>query len=97
MVGAAMVRSGDCQSLRGARPELEHMVRGASPVQQAYDAHARPLVERLMAIALGYAQEAGLCNAAVEVRDDVAVIVNAPFVGEVALCGIEDGQIVPYF
>jgi hypothetical protein len=55
------------------------------------------IVEKLWRMAGDYVMGAGIYNAVMELRDDVIVLTSAPFVGDVPLCGIEDGKAVPYF
>jgi len=81
-------------SRHGKHP-LDHIVDESSAETQ--ETPREPLIDRMMAIARAYVNEAGLYNAMLRVRDDAILLINAPLVGEVAICGIEHGQIIRYF
>lgn len=55
------------------------------------------LLEQLWDVARAYVTEARLVKAALKYDHGAIVLTNAPYVGRVPLCAIQDGEVVRYF
>jgi len=78
--------------LESAKPRLNRLVNVRVPLKIYSD-----MERQMWAVARAYTQEAALYDAELELRDDAVILTNAPFEGQVAICGIEDGKVVQYF
>lgn len=81
--------------------ETEHL--GQLVAFEAQDLHKTPaktrkeLISEMWEVAGKYVDESGLNYATLKIKDDAMLLMNAPFCGEVPICGIEYDQVVPYF
>ena len=57
----------------------------------------KELITEMWEVAGKYVEDSGLKYAALKIKDDTMLLTNAPFIGEVPICGIEYGQVVQYF
>lgn len=98
MIGSAVI--GGAGTMPNTPGDLGQLVLSGSGISahNAPDKTRQELISKMWETAGRYVDDSGLKSAVLEIKDDVMLLMNAPFEGSpVPICAIQYGKVMQYF